>query len=255
MKTATICMKILILIGVLCVNGMPVQAEIRHQAWTGLLGRFVSDGAVDYVGFKQAESELDRYLDTLADTDPGQLPEADQLAFYINAYNAYTVKLILQHFKDGGPPESIRKIGGLFKKPWDIEFAVLGGETYSLDMIEHGIIRPRFKEPRIHFAVNCASKSCPKLITEAYEADTLDAQLESSTRAFLEDSNYNYFQDNVLHVSSIFKWYKEDFSAGPVAFFLAHVGGDLKASLQDAADTIRVRYVDYDWSLNGRGVP
>lgn len=227
------------------------HAAIRHQQWTEILSRYVVDGVVDYQGFKQSEQELDNYLAVLAETYADQLAENDQLAFYINAYNAYTVKLILNHFKNGRPPESIRKIGGLFKSPWDIRFAVLGGETYSLDNIEHDIIRKRFAEPRIHFAVNCASKSCPPLISDAYEGDTIDTQLEDSTRSFLEDSAHNYFQGDTLYVSSIFKWYKEDFADDPAAFFIGHVTGDLKAALDSAADRIVVRYIDYDWSLNG----
>lgn len=227
-------------------------AESRHQQWTDLLTRFVTDGIVDYSGFKAAENELDSYLAALGETDPTGYSAEDRLAYYINAYNAYTVKLILDNFKEGRPPSSIRKIGGLFKSPWDIRFAVLGGETYSLDNIEHDIIRKEFTEPRIHFAVNCASKSCPELISEAYEGDTIDMQLQNSTRAFLEDDTHNYLKGGTLYVSSIFKWYKEDFAEGPVSFFIAHVTGELKTSLQAAEGDISVSYVDYDWSLNGK---
>lgn len=243
---------LLLVTGGLLFDSGSVHAAVRHQQWTELLIRYVDDGIVDYQGFKQAEPELDHYLAVLSDTEPDHLTENDQLAYYINAYNAHTVKLILNHFKNGRPPESIRKIGGIFKSPWDIQFAALGGRTYSLDNIEHDIIRKRFVEPRIHFAVNCASKSCPPLISEAYEGDTIDAQLESSTRSFLDDPAHNYLEGDTLHVSSIFKWYKEDFTDGPVSFFMDHVTGDLKDSLVPVADRIVVRYLDYDWSLNGR---
>lgn len=243
---------LLLVTGALFFYSGAVQAATRHQQWTELLNRFVHDGGVDYPGFKKSEQELDHYLAGLADTDLDQLMENDLLAYYINAYNAYTVKLILNNFKNGRPPKSIRKIGGIFKSPWDIRFAVLGGEAYSLDNIEHDIIRKRFIEPRIHFAVNCASKSCPPLMPVAYEGDTIDDQLELSTRLFLEDPAHNYLQGNTLYVSSIFKWYEEDFTDGPVSFFIDSVTGDLKTALVAAVDQIAVEYVDYDWSLNGR---
>lgn len=228
------------------------RADSPHLQWTRLLDKHVSQGKVDYQGFKNDEAELDRYLGILAATDPETLADADQLAYYINAYNSYTVKLILDNFKNGKPPASIRKIGGLFANPWKISFAVLGGKTYSLDNIEHDIIRVRFKEPRIHFAVNCASKSCPILISEAYEGDTLEKQLETSTREFLENTEHNHLKGDILYVSSIFKWYSEDFEDGPLAFFLAHVTGNLYESLQDGAGRIRVKFLDYDWSLNSQ---
>jgi len=225
-------------------------ADTLHDRWGGLLAKHVSDGAVDYIGFKKDEAELDRYLDLLARTSPHELSDSERLAYYINAYNSYTVKLILNNFKDGEPVDSIRKIGGLFSSPWDISFAVLGGETYSLDTIEHDIIRVQFEEPRIHFAVNCASKSCPVLISEPYRGAVLDRQLETSSRNFLEDPDHNYLDDTTLYVSSIFKWYKEDFKDGVLSFFLAHATGELKKALQEQADDVRIKYLDYDWSLN-----
>lgn len=232
-------------------TGASASAESLHSGWTRLLSSHVSDGVVDYRGFKDNEEQLQRYLDLLAATDPEQLSEADQLAYYINGYNSYTVKLILDNFKDGKPPSSIRRIGGLFSNPWKKSFAVLGGETYSLDNIEHDIIRVRFSEPRIHFAVNCASKSCPLLISEAYEGTTLDDQLETSTREFLENPAHNYLDGTTLHVSSIFKWFKEDFNEDPLSFFLAHTSSPVQQSLRNKADHMRIKYLDYDWSLNG----
>jgi hypothetical protein len=225
-------------------------AQALHQPWTDLLQQHVLDGRVDYQGFKEDEAALDHYLAMLAEADPEQLGEDDRLALYINAYNAYTVKLILENFKNGQPPDSIRKIGGLFTSPWGISFALIGGETLSLDNIEHDIIRVEFDEPRIHFAVNCASLSCPPLIPEAYLGEKLDLQLERSTRHFLEDTRHNYYRDGSLYVSSIFKWYREDFNNDPVAFFLLHSPSTLPEGV--SAREIKVKYLDYDWSLNGR---
>ena len=233
------------------LTGPYAIAESLHSDWTRLLGSHVNDGVVDYRGFKDNETQLQRYLDLLAATDPEKLSEADQLAYFINGYNSYTVKLILDNFKDGKPPKSIRRIGGLFSNPWKISFAVLGGKTYSLDNIEHDIIRVRFSEPRIHFAVNCASKSCPILISDAYEGATLDDQLETSTREFLENVQHNYLEGTTLYVSSLFKWYKEDFNDDPLSFFLAHTSPTFQQSLRSKVDQIGIKYLDYDWSLNG----
>lgn len=236
---------------IVCCAGAGMAASLTtHDQWGDLLKRHVSNGVVDYRGFKKDEAELDIYLDQLARTDPDELSGAERLAYYINAYNSYTVKLILNNFDDGEPVRSIRKIGGLFTSPWDISFAVLGGKTYSLDNIEHDIIRVQFDEPRIHFAVNCASKSCPILASEPYRGVDLDNQLEMSTRIFLQDPYHNYLEGNTLYVSSIFKWYKDDFRDGILAFFLAHTDAELKKSLQQKADDIRIKYLDYDWSLN-----
>jgi hypothetical protein len=244
----------IVILAILLLGTGAAGSESLHSGWTDLLSRHVEKGVVDYQGFKQDEAQLDSYLNLLAGTDSEKLSEPDQLAYWINGYNGYTVKLILNNFKNGTPPSSIRRIGGFFSSPWKIAFAVLGGVTYSLDNIEHDIIRVRFDEPRIHFAVNCASKSCPILISEAYEGATIDHQLEQSTREFLENPEHNYLEGDTLFISSIFKWYKEDFNDDPLSFFLSHTGGSLQRQLRDKKDQIRIRYLDYDWSLNGARV-
>ncbi len=139
-----------------------------------LLRQYVKDGRVDYAGFKEKEVQLDTYLDYLAKTNPAQMEEKDRFAFYVNAYNAYTIKLILKNFDNGQPPGSIKDIGSFFSKPWSIKFVKIGGEIYTLDNIEHDILRPVFKDARVHFAVNCASKSCPPLISTPYSGTILD---------------------------------------------------------------------------------
>ena len=223
-----------------------------HEAWGALLKVYVNNGVVDYQGFKKDEAALDSYLASLNRINPDELSPDAQLAFYINAYNAYTVKLIVDNFSEGRPPSSIKRIGGLFSSPWKIKFAGINGEQLSLDAIEHGIIRVRFAEPRIHFAVNCASKSCPPLLAVPYRGETIDAQLTGATQAFLEDQEFNYLADSILHLSPIFKWYDEDFKAGPVAFFGKYTSAETQAKLRAAGTPIRVKYLDYDWSLNGR---
>jgi len=234
---------------VVCVHAADAS---DHMLWGMLLNKHVQGGAVDYQGFKKDEAELDRYLVSLAKTDPDALESSDQLALYINAYNAYTVKLILKNFRDGNPVQSIKKIGGLFTSPWSISFAEIGGKTLTLDQIEHEIIRPRFQDPRIHFAVNCASKSCPPLISAPYLGETLDTQLDTSTRNFLADRKHNYLDADTLYVSSIFKWYGDDFNDDPAAYFLKYLEGESLEQLRRIGPEIRVKYLDYDWSLNGK---
>jgi hypothetical protein len=229
-----------------------VSAEDQTPLYGKLLQQYVKDGQVNYTGFKKKEAQLDVYLGYLAATDPTQMAANDQFAFYINAYNAYTIKLILENFKNGQPPVSIKDIGGFFSKPWSIKFVIVAGKTYTLDNIEHDILRPTFKDARIHFAVNCASKSCPPLSSEPYFGNKLDKQLNASTRAFIHNTKENRLEDTLLYVSSIFKWYKEDFQKNPVGFFEKYAQGDLKDKLAAQKDRIKIKYLDYDWSLNGK---
>lgn len=225
-------------------NTTPLYGELLQQ--------YVKDGQVDYSGFKKKEARLDAYLEYLAATDPAQMADKDRFAFYVNAYNAYTIKLILKNFKNNRPPASIKDIGSFFSKPWSIKFVIIGGKTYTLDNIEHDILRPTFKDPRVHFAVNCASKSCPPLISEPYSGEKLDQQLDASTSAFINNNQENRLEGTTLYISSIFKWFKEDFQNNPIVFFEKYAKGDLKKELAAQKGRIRVKYLDYDWSLNGK---
>ncbi|MDJ0622949.1 MAG: DUF547 domain-containing protein [Desulfocapsaceae bacterium] len=230
----------------------PQAKEELHTIWAELLDKHVNGGVVDYHGFKKDEDQLDAYLDVLDATDPEQLPENKRLALWLNAYNAYTVKLILDNFEEGQPVKSIRDIGGFFSGPWDIKFCRVGGEVYTLDNIEHDIIRPRFQEPRIHFAVNCASQGCPPLISEPYVGAQLDEQLTSSTVNFINDKEFNYLDGSTLYVTKIFKWFSEDFNEGVVSFVRKYAKADLQNRLAELGDNVRVKYLDYDWSLNNK---
>ena len=241
---------------VLCLFLMAIQnataapAGDLHSVWSELLGRHVSAGVVDYQAMKKKENRLDEYLAILDATDPQQLQKAERLAFYINAYNAYTIKLILINFENGRPVKSIKDIGGLFSGPWDIKLCRIGGKVYTLDNIEHDIIRPIFKDPRVHFAVNCASQSCPPLISEAYVGSRLDDQLQANTINFINNKEFNRLDGSTLYVSKIFKWFPEDFNDDIVAFFRQYAQGDLQSRLLELGDDITVKYLDYDWSLN-----
>ena len=253
-----------------CLAFTNSAAAFDHGDWTQLLQRFVSptDDAtsttIDYAGIQARQAELQAYLDQLsavqAETFSGW-PEAERLAFLINAYNAWTVALILREYPD---IDSIRDIGGWFGSPWKQSIALLLDEKRTLDEIEHEMIRGsgKFDEPRIHFAVNCASIGCPALRSEAYVAGKLEKQLEEQTRDFLADRSRNGWRDDELHVSPIFKWYKEDFEVGwrgtdSLPEFLARYAGALDLSAKQKAALLRgdviIRFTDYDWRLNDSG--
>jgi hypothetical protein len=245
----------------------PAGQTGEHAAWNELLADWVSptteghNTRVDYAAARNQREALKRYLDSLAAVDPqtyADWPADRRLAFLINAYNAWTVELILR--QEPGL-DSIRDIGGWLQSPWDIPLAHLLGRERSLDDIEHRMIRgPRgFGEPRIHFAVNCASVGCPALRREAYTAEDLEAQLEAQTRQFLSDRSRNGWRDDTLYLSPLFKWYREDFESdwrgtGSLEAFLLRYADALgsNAGQREALrrGSVRIRYTDYDWALN-----
>ncbi len=222
---------------------------VDNSVYAALLKKNVKEGVVDYQGFKNEESKLDQYLKVLEKTDSSKLSRNEQFAFYINAYNAWTIKLILSGYPG---VKSIKEFGSIFKSPWKKKLARIDGDTVTLDHIEHGILRPTYKDPRVHFAINCASKGCPPLRSEPYRGDLLDEQLDEMARAFINDPNRNRLEGKTLYVSRIFKWFKEDFNNDIVGFFQKYAQGELKQELDSSREEIKVEYLSYDWSLNGR---
>jgi len=223
------------------------EHAVNHGLYRELLAAHVKDGRVDYRTFKKEEKKLDTYLQLLDETNPDTLSRNEQYAFYINAYNAYTIKLILKHYPG---IHSIKDIGSWWSSPWKIKFCKIGGKAYTLDEIEHTILRPRFNDPRVHFAINCASMGCPPLIPEPYRGSILDQQLDTSTRAFLNDSRWNRLEGNTLYVSKIFKWFKDDFEGDIVNFFSKYLQEDMRKLFLANREQISVEYLNYDWSLN-----
>lgn len=228
----------------------PVAAgpTVDHSIFGELLARHVKAGVVNYAGFKAEEGKLDQYLTVLENTNPDALNRDEQFAFFVNAYNAWTIKLILTGYPG---VKSIKDLGSIFQSPWKKEFVRINGKTLTLDDIEHNILRPRFKDPRVHFAINCASKSCPPLISEPYRGSVLNIQLDQVTRNFINTPGNCRLEGDTLWVSSIFKWFSEDFNDDPVGFHQKYSTGDLKQRLQEKGGRLNVRYLDYDWSLNG----
>ncbi len=222
---------------------------VDNSIYAEPLKKYVKNGVVDYQGFKNEEAKLDQYLKVLENTDPKALSRNEQFAFYVNGYNAWTIKLILSAYPG---VESIKDLGSFFKSPWKKKLCRIDGGVITLDDIEHNILRPRFKDPRVHFAVNCASKSCPPLRSEPYQGSILDQQLDDAAQAFINNPLLNRLEGNKLYVSEIFDWFEEDFNDDVIGFFLKYARGDLKKQLEANRGNIKLKYLDYDWSLNGK---
>lgn len=215
-----------------------------HTLWNDVLKTHVVAGRVDYRTLKNDAQPLNLYLDHLAAVSAVQFNawnESRRLAFLINAYNASTLRLLLKHY----PVHSIKDIGNLFKGPWDQPTVTLFGNTITLNELEQGIIRRQYHDPRVHMALVCAAKGCPPLRREAYTGERLDEQLNEQARRYLA-SPAGLVLDRVkseIFISSIFKWYSEDFPSVPA--FVEKYSGKKLAGLH-------IRYLDYDWSLNER---
>ncbi len=220
---------------------------ITHEIWDQLLQKYVSDsGVVNYRGFLQEKERFHAYLDSLSNHPPNEThwTKDEKLAYWINAYNAFTVELILEHY----PVESIKKIAGnipMINSSWDLKFFKIGGVDFDLNTIEHDILRKQFHEPRIHFAINCASKSCPKLLNKAYSAEKIEQQLQNQAIYFVNNSKKNRIHQNEIAVSKIFDWFQSDFTkSGRLTDFLNQF------SRTKIAKNAAIRYLNYDWHLN-----
>jgi hypothetical protein len=214
------------------------NVNFNHGIWADLLQSHVSEnGNVDYIAFKADNAKLQEYINVLAENVPNNSwANEEKLAYWINAYNALTVDLILRNY----PVESIKDI----KNPWKQRLWKLGDNMYDLDEIEHDILR-NMNEPRIHFAIVCASYSCPKLQNEAFTAEKLDQQLTKATKEFLTDKNRNEISENSITISKIFDWFSKDFTKnGSLIDFL-----NLYTKV-NISPNAKKRYKDYNWALN-----
>ena len=219
-----------------------------HGQWDSLLKKNVvvlEGGKASQFRYREVDRlALQSYLKTLSGVSEKEFKgwsQEEQKAFLINAYNAFTVEKILTRYPDIG---SIWDFGKIFGNPFKDEFFTLLGRKMSLDAIEHGTLRKSYREPRVHYALNCASVSCPMLREEAYVAARLERQLEEQAVRFLSDRSRNRFHDGRLEVSKIFDWFKEDFEPRQAYFaryakLLGTPGGE-----------VPLTFLDYDWSLN-----
>ncbi len=211
---------------------------LSHQSWNALLAKHVSkDGTVNYKGFKQDKIALRAYLKALGTNMPTETwTYEDKLAYWLNVYNAFTVKLIIDNY----PIKSIKDI----KDPWDLRFFKLGVKWYTLNDVEHRVLR-KMKDPRIHFGINCASISCPPLLNKAFTAKNVGQELEKLTIAFINDPKQNTITPNKIEISKIFSWFAKDFKRkGSLVSFLN------KYSKITINTTAKKSFKPYNWSLN-----
>ncbi len=251
----------------LAVHAQAGGDEFDHgyAAWDALLKKHVrwlpddKQTRIDYKGFAADRPALQQVLAAWSALTPAQFAgfSRDQkMTFLINAYNGFTVELILTQYPN---LKSIKELGSLLQSPWKKKFFRLLGEQRHLDWIEHEQLRPTYKDWRVHAAVNCASIGCPALRPEAFVAAKLDAQLDDGMTRFMADRTRNRFDDGRAEISEIFKWFQEDFQkghrgVGSIDKLLALYADQLASKPADRAalraGPVRVRYLHYDWSLN-----
>jgi hypothetical protein len=229
----------------------PFSHHLLHQT---LQAHVDSTGLVNYEGLRDDPAALDDYVDSLAIVSPVSSAQRfrrrnDQLAYWINAYNALVLHSVISAY----PIASVADLGGLdgfFEK----RLHVVGGDSVSLNHIENEIIRPQFRDPRIHFAVNCGAASCPVLDQRAYDGGDIEEHLDQQTRRFASDPGHLRWQDGSLYVSRLLEWYRQDFvetdssDAALIAFLQPYAPPKLAASMHEHATSIR--FLDYDWNLN-----
>lgn len=245
----------LIAVFIVCMNVFMFScfAQKPHQLFSEILKDYVVNGAVDYESLRR-DLRLEKYIDYLAKTDPKKILSKDSLlAFWINAYNAYTLKIICDNY----PLKSIKDLNPKwsFKTVWDKDFVIINNKKMSLGDIEHKIIRPQFRDPRVHFALVCAAKGCPILRSQAYRGEKLNTQLDEQARSFLVDKEKNSFdlKNKIANISPILRWYSKDFGPNQesvlkyIAKFLPKA---IAQSVKKEARNWKVRYRHYDWSLN-----
>ncbi|MCP4296598.1 MAG: DUF547 domain-containing protein [Proteobacteria bacterium] len=232
----------------------------RYPIYDELLGKYVHEkghlSKLDYAGFKTEQKKLELFIKEIEQVtlvEYNRWTTQQQLAFLINAYNGLTIKLILTKYPD---LKSIKDLGGFFSSPWSKEFFTLFGVKQNLDYIEHTLLRKKFSEPRIHFAIVCASIGCPALKNEAYLPATLDQQLEMGTLNFLQDESRNRFDEKnkTLLISKIFDWFKEDFEKkdGSVKQFVSrYITKKQSIRVTIMKEEVDVGYLEYNWNLNG----
>jgi hypothetical protein len=230
--------KLLVLFVLLFAVIISSAQTVNHSLWQTLLENHVSsDGNVNYKALKSNSSQLNTYINQLSKSTPSERSSKEEkLAYWINAYNALTIDLILRNY----PVKSIKEINN----PWKQRLWEFGKNNYNLDEIEHEILR-NMNEPRIHFAIVCASYSCPKLQNEAFTAEKLDQQLTKVTKEFLADTNRNQISENSIKISKIFDWFSKDFTKNGSLIDFLNLYTEVNIS-----PNAKKRYKDYNWALN-----
>jgi hypothetical protein len=231
---------------------------VDHSAWQGFLDRYLvtnSSDSVNRVRYAEVteadKQQLQRYLQRMEQIPVRSLSSDEQFAYWLNLYNALTIDVILEHY----PVESIRQINispGLFARgPWGAKLLEIEGQAVSLDDIEHRILRPIWRDPRIHYGVNCASIGCPNLQPEAFTADNLETLLDHGAREYVNHPRGVTISGDRATVSSIYNWFQEDFgdsAEGVIAHLKRYADRQLRSELEEVSTWLRF---EYDWSLNG----
>lgn len=227
----------------LFLTTMLTGANAQIETYDNLLKNHVTpDGVVDYKEIKNNADHLQKYIDYLVETSPSKdWSSARKKAFWINAYNAYTLKIIIENY----PVSSILKIKKGGKDAWNQDFAIVGGDKYTLNHIEHEILRKDFSDPRIHVGVNCASFSCPPLANFAFTEENVEASLEVLMKKFINDPQRNVITEKKLKLSKIFEWFQEDFTKSQS--LLDYVKKYSDVSVHKKA---KIRFAEYNWNLN-----
>ena len=242
----------ILMLGSVSIASQATTAEFgqTHALFTSVLTNYVKDARVDFAALKAHPQDLTRYLDQVAAVSKAEFKkwsEPEQIAFLANAYNAYTLRLIIDHY----PLKSIKDIGSFFQGPWDQPVVRLFGETITLNTLEHKILRVDYAEPRLHFALVCAAKGCPPLRNEAYVGVRLNEQLNDQGKQFLAETAKNRVEaaEHTVYLSPIFKCYAGDFEkkSGSV---LAALKPYWPAKPVAGYEEFEIRYTGYDWSLN-----
>jgi hypothetical protein len=231
----------LLFVAVLIASQCCAQTSIFNEL---LKKNVTKNGIVDYSSLKKEIQKLDSYISYLEKTSPdNSWSENKQKAFWINTYNAYTIKIILEKY----PIKSIRDIKQEGKTAWKIPFAKVGGETYTLDYIEHEILRKKFFDPKIHVGVNCAAVSCPKISNIAFTEENVATELTRLMNDFINDSTRNKISKEKIEISSIFNWFKDDFNKNGTVIDFLNTYSETKIS-----PNAKISYLKYDWTLNGK---
>ena len=225
------------------------DADAVHAPYSALLQKYVQGNGVAYDAWDKNAADLQSlkdYLAEMAAQNPGDWEKDRALAYWLNLYNALTLNLILENY----PVKSIKDLGSLLKSPWNKEIVTVAGKELTLNNIEHNIIRPRFDDPRIHFALNCAAVSCPPLASYAFLPSKLEAQLDAVCQNALAQKNWLQLKDNTILVTKIMDWYGNDFRSGggSIRTFLAKYQPEDKESILD--ENNKLEFMDYDWALN-----
>ena len=236
------------ILNLILITGITVGSYaqgISHQSWTNLLQKHVDAyGKVNYKGFMEDREKLDAYLDLLSQNTANPYWKVEeQEAFWINAYNAFTIKLVLDHY----PLKTIMDIKKDGKDAWHIPFIKLGDKLYTLDYIENTMLRGQFNDSRIHFAINCSAKSCPPLRNKAFTAENISIELRLVSRAFINDKRFNILSERHVQISKIFEWYEEDFLKEEKTM---NIYLNKNTPHINIAENASINYLNYNWDLN-----